>query len=229
MTAPIRSTREYLHFQTMWAGPLFFAVRSAFCRVCISLWRWGVSRSARLEGAKSVVQTIADAKTGSSKPRIGDDGKLACRPFDEHEHLDSEQVIVGGVFITVGVLIAVAGFIWLINTAVFVVMASKAPGVIVKVEKGEKTKHPIFTFTAADGIRHTQRAKGDSGFSYYGDAIEVVYDGAVPKDSKIDSFRTLWLWPTFVAGFGLIWVGITGYWLLIYVRSRRLGFVNSAA
>jgi hypothetical protein len=137
--------------------------------------------------------------------------------------------VAGGGFILVGSLIAIAGLIWLTRTAWFSLHAAKAAGVVVAMERSESSEggstfHPVFTFTDGAGIIHTQRASfGSSTYSFEsGERVTVLYDPAVPKHSKIDSFQTVWLGPLLITGFGLLFGGFACFWLFLAARGIRL-------
>lgn len=132
--------------------------------------------------------------------------------------------LVGTVFAIAGSLMAIAGIIWLVQTAAFVSRAIKAPGLVVAMERsGGSAYFPVFTFTDAGGIVHTQRSSdGSSGFAFKaGEHVTVLYDAAAPKRSKIQSFQTVWLGPLFVTGFGLSFGGFATFWLFLWSRLTR--------
>lgn len=137
--------------------------------------------------------------------------------------------LVGIGFIVLGCMITIAGLAIVIHTAVFVLGASKAPGTVIEMERdatsdGGSTYHPIFAFTDAAGILHTQRSSfGSSDFAFEaGEQITVVYDPKKPSRSKINSFQTLWLGPIILIGFGLLFAGFASFWLVLWVRGARL-------
>jgi len=120
-----------------------------------------------------------------------------------------------------GGLIVVVGLIWLVKTAGFVMHAAKAPGTVIAMErntssKGGSTYTPIFIFPDASGVVHTQRASfGSSSYTFEpGEKVTVLYDVSAPKRSEIDSFQTVWLGPLIFTGFGLVFGGFAGFWLL---------------
>lgn len=142
---------------------------------------------------------------------------------------------IAGAFILIGSMIAIVGIIWLGNTASFVMRAAKASGTILEVErsttsKGRSAYHPIFSFRDASGITHTQRTSTGSGYYSFerGENVTVLYDPSAPKNSKIDSFMTLWLGPLAITGFGLLYGGFSCFWLFWATRGIRLGQVEQA-
>jgi hypothetical protein len=135
---------------------------------------------------------------------------------------------IGVGFIIVGSLLAIVGLAWLLWTASFVSNAAKALGQVTKMERGEGSEggsmyHPIFTFTDASGIVHTQRSShGSAGhFVEVGERVTVLYDATRPAISKIDSFETVWLGPVVITGFGLFIGGFASLWLLGWSRATR--------
>jgi hypothetical protein len=137
--------------------------------------------------------------------------------------------VVGGGFILFGSLITIVGLIWLVRTGMFSSRAVRAPGLVVEMErsttsKGSSTFHPIFTFTDNAGMVHTQRTSfGSSSYSFeVGEKVTVLYDPVTPKNSKIDSFQTVWLGPLVITGFGLLFGGFACFWLFMATRGIRL-------
>lgn len=137
--------------------------------------------------------------------------------------------IIGGWFLATGILVAVLGVVWLIRTALFVRSASKAPGQVIAMERsdgsdGDSVFHPVFTFTDGAGIIHTQRSSfGSSSYSFApGDLVTVLYDTATPKHSQIESFQTIWLGPSLITGFGLLFGGFAGLWLFLVSRATSI-------
>ncbi len=131
----------------------------------------------------------------------------------------------GLAFLAVGCLITLAGLVWLFQTMSFVKRAAKAPGQITAVEvetDSDGTMYrPTYTFTDLAGTVHTQRSGITSSNRDFeeGEGVTVLYDPANPKDSKIDSFTSVWLFPVITAGFGLLFGGFAGLWLFLWTRA----------
>jgi len=137
--------------------------------------------------------------------------------------------LVGGLFIVIGSLMAIAGLIWLVNTAVFVRRAAKAPGLVIAMDRSEGSEggsvyHPVFTFADAGGIIHTQRSSfGSSDFSFeVGQHVAVLYDPVTPKHSKIESFQTVWFGPLMITVMGILGGAFACFWLFLWIRGTRL-------
>ena len=136
--------------------------------------------------------------------------------------------LAGGGFIAMGGLVAIIGLIWLAMTGWFTVRAAKTLGVVIEMERVESSKggptfHPVFTFTDGAGLVHTQRTPfGSSSFTFEpGEKVTVLYDPSAPKNSKIDSFETVWLGPLLVTGIGLLSGGFACFWLALARRWFR--------
>ena len=134
--------------------------------------------------------------------------------------------VFGIGFISIGSLIAIAGLVWLIRTASFVSTAAKAPGQVTAMERsqgshGFSTFHPVFTFTDGSGIIHTQRSS--FGYSFeVGERVTVLYDAAIPKHSKIESFQTVWLGPLICSGLGMLLGCFASFWLSLWSGAARI-------
>lgn len=121
-------------------------------------------------------------------------------------------------FLGTTVLAAVGGTIWLAYTFWFVDHAARAQGQIVGM-RSRPGQHdteyaPVFTFSDADGVTHTQVCPvSSSSYSYEtGEKVAVLYDPARPVHANIDSFETIWLFPLVVVGVSLV----SGSFLVIF-------------
>ena len=121
-----------------------------------------------------------------------------------------------------------AGLGWILWTVSFVSNAAKASGQVTGMERNEGSEggsiyHPIFTFTDASGVVHTQRSSHGSAtyFVQPGERVTVLYDAARPMIAKIDLFETVWLGPVVVTGFGLFVGGFASLWLFGWTRAMR--------
>jgi hypothetical protein len=143
--------------------------------------------------------------------------------------------LVGGSFIFVGGLITIAGLIWLTRTGWFTLHASKAPGLVIAMERHDSndpetglplrpTFHPVFTFTDSAGTVHTQCASvGSSSYTFEpGEKVTILYDPSTPENSMIDSFQAMWVAPLWITGFGLLFGGFACSWIFRATRHIRL-------
>ena len=143
---------------------------------------------------------------------------------------------VGRGFIGIGSLIAIAGLIWLSKTAMFVSKASKASGTVIEMDRSTSSKggtmySPVYTFTDASGIVHTQHSSmSSSSYTFEpGEKVTVLYDIASPKNSEIDSFGQIWIMPLLMSGFGVVFGGFACFWLYAVIRGTRTEKENDAA
>lgn len=143
--------------------------------------------------------------------------------------------LVGRCFVVVGSLVTIIGLIWLGKTAAFVGRASKASGTVIEMERSTSSKggsmySPIYTFADASGIIHTQHSSfASSSYTFEpGEKVVVLYDGAAPKSSEIDSFSQIWLMPLLMSGFGMAFGGFACVWLFVVIRGTRTENRNDA-
>ena len=140
---------------------------------------------------------------------------------------------VGCGFVIFGMIIAIIGLTWVTKTALFIKRAVKVPGEIVTVTSIVGTKagredpfqgttyKPVVAYTDLKGVRHevaSSRASRRDTFSA-GDAVQVYYDPADPKQMFIDERYALWFAPGIIAGMGLFWVGFVGGCLYLMNRN----------
>ena len=130
--------------------------------------------------------------------------------------------------LVIGSVIAIAGLVWVVKTASFVMRAAEAPGKIVKIDRntdwnGSAIYQPVFKFIDASGLVHTRRTSFGSSICTFelGEKIAVLYDPSKPTNCNIDSFQSVWLEPLLLSGFGLLFGGFACFWLLIVARSTR--------
>jgi hypothetical protein len=136
------------------------------------------------------------------------------------------QFVASVTSLLVGFALTLAGVIWLVKTAFFVIAAAEAPGVVAQIEEHPNSSEwdLTFTFSDAEGKAHTAQ----TSLLWYksppstwrpppieaGDAVTVLYDHSAPEDAKVDSFGALWARPLFTLGLGLFFT-IGGYVFLL--------------
>ena len=135
----------------------------------------------------------------------------------------SAGVILGGTFAILGGLIFIVGLVWLVRTGLFVSRAHRVPGHIVETEQirdadGATVFLPVYTFTDAQGVIHTQRSSsGVSEHAYTpGQGITVFYDDKKPKDSRFGPLWSIWIGPLIITVFGVLAAGSTCIFLLAF-------------
>ena len=97
---------------------------------------------------------------------------------------------VGRLFILIGSLVAIGGAVSMGRTASFVLRASKAPGVVIEMERSSSSaRGSTFMFADDSDIVHTQRLSSGSSPTHFkpGDEVTVLFDSFAPDRSKIGS------------------------------------------
>jgi hypothetical protein len=123
----------------------------------------------------------------------------------------------------VGLLVASGFLVW--QTSTFIRTSKSVPGRVVDLEwckgsSGAGGYRTVFTFTDGFGQAHTVRTESVQNPPTHriGAAVEVLFQPASAEKAKIRSFKTLWLIPTVLAGFGVGFAGIGG---CAFVAARR--------
>ena len=106
--------------------------------------------------------------------------------------------LIGAVLLAVGIAAALA-------KRSFVVNASKAGGVVARLNAGGS--HPEIEFAAATGEKYSY-PQGGFIFGYKpGQHVTVLYDPSRPANSAcVDAFGALWFTPFFLTAMGLFFV-----------------------
>jgi hypothetical protein len=118
-------------------------------------------------------------------------------------------------FVLVGAGLVVGALTWGISTYRFLQTASRAGGVVRKMEIVSRSGHMTGEFTVAftdqSGQVRTFTEMGNvqnrPAFTV-GQMVRVAYDPTDPSEARIVSFETLWLWQSFLGGMGLLFVVI---------------------
>jgi Protein of unknown function (DUF3592) len=133
---------------------------------------------------------------------------------------------IAQLLVAAGILMFVAGALWCVNTATFASHASKAQGIIIGNERSKtygrgEAYYPIYEFVDdADIIHNAKTPYASSTFAFkQGDHVTVLYEHEDPTHSTIDSFKTLWLGPMLVMGFGLLFGSFALMMLCIVTRN----------
>lgn len=132
------------------------------------------------------------------------------------------QYIFGGI----GAVLLAGALFWFANTRSFVNEAQRVPGVVLQLEisRGDDsdTYYPIIGFQSLDGREHVFRSSSGSNPPSYdqGEAVEVLYDPANPKNAGINGFFSLWGGQVIVGGLGLLFFSIgAGIWFAAWRTS----------
>ena len=136
--------------------------------------------------------------------------------------------IVGGVFFTVGLGMAVGGgAVWRSN-ARFEAAAGKAEGQVVDLISYRSDKStmykPLVQFQTEDGREVSfSGSTGSSSPSYNrGDKVPVLYDRATPENAQIDSFMERDFVVAMLLGMGLVFSSVGGGLLAHQIKQRRV-------
>jgi len=139
-------------------------------------------------------------------------------------HRQGTAVSVTFFFLGIGLLVAAGIFTW--RTQAFIAQSVSTQGRVVELEYrsairarsggGEVT---VFTFTDTTGRQHTNRAGAAQSPPTHqvGDTVTVLYSASQPETAQIRAFRTLWILPTFLGGFGVAFT-VVGLVALVAVR-----------
>jgi hypothetical protein len=133
---------------------------------------------------------------------------------------------VAQLLVYASILMFSAGALWFVKTATFASHASKAQGTIIGNERSKtygrgEENYPIYEFVDDADITHNAKTPyASSTFAFkQGDHVTVLYEHEDPTHSTIDSFKTLWLGPMLVMGFGLLFGGFALTMLFILTRN----------
>jgi hypothetical protein len=136
-----------------------------------------------------------------------------------------KAVSVTFFFLGIGMLVAAGVFAW--RTQAFVAQSVSTPGRVIEMEyrsgvgaRSGGGEVAVFTFTDSRGRQHTNRAGAAQSPSTHqiGASVTVLYSEGQPETAQIRGFRTLWILPTFLGGFG---VAFTAFGLMALAAVRK--------
>ncbi|TXT37503.1 MAG: hypothetical protein FD138_645 [Planctomycetota bacterium] len=116
--------------------------------------------------------------------------------------------LIGSVFLMIG-----AGFGW--SSYSLLAVAQRADGTVIRLvhQGGGKRSGsaPVVEFHL-DGNRHEFRSWLSTSPPQFdvGDKVTVLYDPTDPQRARIESFVTLWLFPTIFSGIGVVMLVVSG-------------------
>ena len=138
----------------------------------------------------------------------------------------SNPIISGCIIGFVGLVFAVVGTFFLMDTLRFLPGTITANGTIVQCKDsgGENSScQPVVNFTTQSGQQITFNSSFSSSSFNEGEAVTVRYHPNNPHDARIDSFVSTWLFPVIFGGLGLI-VLLLGFFTLLRGILRRMLF-----
>jgi len=137
--------------------------------------------------------------------------------------------IVFIAFAVIGVVLLVAGFVWIHQTRNFLERCLETKGVVIEVRwksdsEGTLYAYPVFQFIdARTGKEITVVSTFGSTTMIYGvgQEVNILYDSQNPHNAKIESFWNIWFGPTIVIGLGSIFLSVGLIPFGFDVRKRR--------
>lgn len=136
------------------------------------------------------------------------------------------------IFGIIGALILCGAAFLSFKTVNFVNNATKADGVIIKLEQRisrdsdgtSYSYYPVFAFIDHVGEKHVIYSNTGTNPPAYrvNEKVEVLYSANNSKDAQINTFTSLWLLPLFLSVFGAIFFLIGLIPLLIFRKKNKL-------
>lgn len=128
--------------------------------------------------------------------------------------------LVGGIFLSIGVVITSAGGYFLWSSQGLLADAQRAPGKVVEMRRGGRYYTPVVQFEVPDQGMVTATCKTGSNPPRHavGDSVTVLYRAKTPEDIVLDEPLELYLVPCILGGIGVIFV-IVGGALLLFSKS----------
>lgn len=144
-------------------------------------------------------------------------------------HLRSKAAsakVVGIVFAIIGTIFSAVGFGFAWSSWSLLSVAERTEGTVIRMVARQRGAHnrnrggaaPVVEFHVA-GERHEYHSKLSTSPPQFsvGEKVTILYDPKNPRDAGIDSFVTLWLFPTVFGGIGAVMltvaavIGITSW------------------
>lgn len=117
------------------------------------------------------------------------------------------------IVILVGSFLLIAGFKFLLETILFLKMARRANGTVVRHTTQSSMYHSVVTFQTQQNQTYTVTSKASSSSPLHkiGQQVTILYLPKRPADAKIQSFWEQWLIPLvfFVLGGALFIYGVS--------------------
>lgn len=121
-----------------------------------------------------------------------------------------QGIFLAGVYFFVAIALLAASTIVFWQTRDFVRSSISVPGRVVDLERSVSSdRYTVFTFTNEAGQTYTARTRFASKRPIHqiGEPITVLYSPTQPQAARIKSFDSLWLFPTFIGAFAIVFTG----------------------
>lgn len=130
--------------------------------------------------------------------------------------------VVGGIFLTVGLVVASAGGYCFWSTQDFLKNGLRSPGKVVELRKPPMSRYytPVVQFETSDHRIITAVCKiGSNPPSHkVADSVTVIYRATSPEDILLDDPFELWFLTCLCGGLGLIFLMVGGGMLVYSIR-----------
>lgn len=131
------------------------------------------------------------------------------------------MVAVGGIFLTIGLIIASIGGYFFLRTKDFLKNCLRSPGRVIELRKTPTSRYyrPVVQFETTDNRTITALSKFGSNPPTHKveDAVTVLYRATSPETITLDHPLQLWFLTFLLGGIGSIFV-IVGGTMLIFSR-----------
>jgi len=131
--------------------------------------------------------------------------------------IDLILTIVAGVFVLLGVISGVVGFMWWQNVRHFVQTAEQAEGTVIELVMGGKGYRPVVEFTDRFGQRHEHRSSMGTNPPRYsvGDKVQIVYDQNDIASAKINHWLHLYFYPGLAFFFAFDFIAMAAMFFVV--------------
>jgi hypothetical protein len=111
-----------------------------------------------------------------------------------------------------------------VETWQFLADARTSPGRVISLEQSASGRtsiyYPIVQFRTAEGQMVTFRSSL-ANVAALRQAVPVLYLPTSPRDARIDSYKSLWFWPTLLAGLAVVFLLVGGRLLAVAGKEQK--------
>ena len=127
--------------------------------------------------------------------------------------------IVAGVFVLLGIVFGVVGFMWWQNVRHFVQTAERAEGTVIELTRGGKGRLcPVVEYTDRFGQRQKHRSKiGSTPPSHsVGDKVQILYDqNDIVASARINHWLHLYFFPGLCLFFAFDFIAMAAVFFVV--------------